>query len=461
MSRSHKKPGLLYRIFFKDPYKDSYDLPEEEWQPNPLDEWPEEIPAPPYLGTDRPFGAAPTLKRWVKLKISSDELNAQMELQDFPIEIGSSPCSLQLNDKGINPRHAIMDLHNGVLTITDNHSKNGVSVGSAWLNPGVCYPVNPGDIILIGRTNIKVIDYARHPQQNPAPQTEIYTADDIFEAMDEELGLLPALEEEPEQEVEEEIIELPPLPEPEPINKRTTLVKLMDEPEGSLLYHVLDMKEPVPIEKEQPVEKIEIEEIEIKEIELEEIEEIMAVERIEEPKEIEIPDELIKEEQHEDKFQDKFQEIFDELPEVFTVDILDEPPIYDLSTDDFIEALIEKSTTRPIPSWKTKEQPKPAPIIEFEPLPELKPILELEPISEPTPDPEPIPEPEPLPTPSPKPQKICSKCNTSNQENDKFCGACGTPLIAEKAVKSFCGQCGTKNTHNLKFCGECGYKLMS
>ncbi|MCL2360185.1 MAG: zinc ribbon domain-containing protein [Defluviitaleaceae bacterium] len=439
MSRHNKKPGLLYRIFFKDPYRDLDDLPEGEWQPNPMDEWPEvDMPSPPYLGAERPFGAAPTVKRWVKLQLSSPEINAEMELHDFPIEIGSAPCSIQLQGKGISPRHAIMDLHNGVLTVTDTHSKNGVSIGSTWLNPGVGYPVNPGDVVLIGRTKITVLDYPRHYQPPPAKKDtyvpeDIMSPEEILEALDEELAglMVPPQEEEEEQEWGEEIIEyIPPqeeeipeeeppeeipIPEPEPpptlepINKKTTLVKLMDEPDASLFFHVLDIKDPTQQEEEpQPEEGPAVEEIEEIEVEPEkdaeeEVEEAIVeetldeeiIEIIEEPEPEEVEPEV---------------EIQEGIPE--------EIPEIDLSAEEFIEALIEKSSARPTPSWKSKEPPS-------------------------------------------KATKTCTKCNTANNKKDKFCGGCGTPLnIPTPAIRPFCGECGAKNENMTKFCGECGHKLI-
>ena len=49
----------------------------------------------------------------------------------------------------------------------------------------------------------------------------------------------------------------------------------------------------------------------------------------------------------------------------------------------------------------------------------------------------------------------CSSCNEENPEGIKFCGQCGTALVAEALCKS----CGTANPPDVKFCHECGQSL--
>jgi len=47
----------------------------------------------------------------------------------------------------------------------------------------------------------------------------------------------------------------------------------------------------------------------------------------------------------------------------------------------------------------------------------------------------------------------CPNCGSINPEANKFCGACGTELVA------VCSSCGTSNPPTSKFCGECGSAL--
>jgi class 3 adenylate cyclase/predicted ATPase len=48
---------------------------------------------------------------------------------------------------------------------------------------------------------------------------------------------------------------------------------------------------------------------------------------------------------------------------------------------------------------------------------------------------------------------ICASCGHDNAEGQKFCGECGSPLVAA------CPSCGTSNPPGQKFCGECGTPL--
>ena len=48
---------------------------------------------------------------------------------------------------------------------------------------------------------------------------------------------------------------------------------------------------------------------------------------------------------------------------------------------------------------------------------------------------------------------ICGSCDAENPEGQKFCGECGSPLVAA------CPSCGTANPPGQKFCGECGTAL--
>jgi Double zinc ribbon/Adenylate and Guanylate cyclase catalytic domain len=47
----------------------------------------------------------------------------------------------------------------------------------------------------------------------------------------------------------------------------------------------------------------------------------------------------------------------------------------------------------------------------------------------------------------------CSACSTENPAEDRFCGQCGTPLLAE------CPACGRPVREDARFCGGCGHRL--
>ena len=49
----------------------------------------------------------------------------------------------------------------------------------------------------------------------------------------------------------------------------------------------------------------------------------------------------------------------------------------------------------------------------------------------------------------------CPKCGDPIDEDEQFCGKCGTPL----KVNTKCASCGTQNEVNDKFCRNCGKEL--
>jgi hypothetical protein len=52
---------------------------------------------------------------------------------------------------------------------------------------------------------------------------------------------------------------------------------------------------------------------------------------------------------------------------------------------------------------------------------------------------------------------VCSKCNSPNNDNAKFCNNCGALIITDIE----CPDCKTINTANSKFCNSCGKGLLS
>ena len=98
--------------------------------------------------------------KWVKLAVYTDGMQRIAEFNEFPFEIGrrAAPGGLTLDDKSVSGRHAIMDLQDGILTITDANSRNGVEVDGAWATPEVPKALKVGSCVVVGRTQILISD---------------------------------------------------------------------------------------------------------------------------------------------------------------------------------------------------------------------------------------------------------------------------------------------------------------
>jgi len=240
-------------MFFQDPNKGKH--PEPTSPPPYDDEWATgDIPIQiPYLAPEESH-AEVLDEKWVQLTISSTELTTTVELVDFPIDIGSHASGIQLNDKAISPRHAVMDLHNGTLTITDTNSQTGVYIGDKIINPNVPYTLLPGATINLGLTKITVEDFAGNGNAgNRALPTDIF-AKDLVETVDlgDFLDVAPD-----EMPIDDSIHDAPPDEEVKPT--RSTLTKLLDEPDALLFRDVLGISEPEP-EPEEEEEEVAVEE---------------------------------------------------------------------------------------------------------------------------------------------------------------------------------------------------------
>lgn len=117
-----------------------------------------------------PVKAAQSSKQ-LKLTVYTNETPTHKEVNVFPFVIGReiSQTGITLEDKSVSGRHAMVDLQNGNLTITDMNSRNGVKVGSDILTPGIATRLERGAVLTIGRTRIAVIDFYDDAQSAPLP----------------------------------------------------------------------------------------------------------------------------------------------------------------------------------------------------------------------------------------------------------------------------------------------------
>ena len=437
-----KRRSFLHWLFFQNADKRRPPRPVKGLLPDYSEESQREIPRQPDLSNsidtahETPDGAhveatrpapapAAASNKWIRLAIRSEKVQSVIELDSFPVEIGSVKSSFKLKDKGVSPRHAVMDLHTDMLSIVDTHSQNGVYIGDNLIEPGVAYPVFPGDTIIVGNTEITVIDYSRNGDDTepdfaePAGQEEQISPPGTPEPGIPAAAEMPVEPEQREAPAAPEAQAAPaapvnaaekpkPIPEPEPQNTTSTIMKLLDKPDASLIRDVLDMGE-LPDEnaaEAKPERQLTSNDIE---------------ETLREPEPVKEP-------------------VKESTPPWFAESDRPPMPVMALTAEEFIDALVDESSHADL-------------------LPELTLAEQLASMDIETPPPpaqtDAQAEPEPVKAPS-----SCNKCGTANGANDKFCGKCGSPLKAPPpAVKAFCGQCGAKNANMTKFCGECGYKL--
>jgi len=114
---------------------------------------------------------SPLPEKWVELILHLDIGPVTKKLTAFPFTIGreSLPSGLTLEDKSVSSRHAVMDLLDDQLTITDTNSRNGVKINETVITPGVTTPLHIGDTIILGRTRISIADYSEEAIQEEPP----------------------------------------------------------------------------------------------------------------------------------------------------------------------------------------------------------------------------------------------------------------------------------------------------
>lgn len=54
----------------------------------------------------------------------------------------------------------------------------------------------------------------------------------------------------------------------------------------------------------------------------------------------------------------------------------------------------------------------------------------------------------------------CTRCNTENNNESKYCTKCGNKLENDEICRmTFCPTCGSENDKTARFCSNCGYNL--
>jgi len=88
-------------------------------------------------------------------------LKSRLDTGATRLIIGSSAaCDIIVGDDRVSPQHAHIQWEGGVYYLEDNNSENGTWLDASLLKPGQVYRLNPGDLIVIGGTDLIFLDPA-------------------------------------------------------------------------------------------------------------------------------------------------------------------------------------------------------------------------------------------------------------------------------------------------------------
>jgi len=134
------KRNLLYRIFFRTSATRTPVRDEDSDQRTVL--------------------ASQALRKSVTLRIRNEGEETVREMTVFPFMIGREyyEDGIQLDNKSVSRRHAAIAMQDHMVTITDEHSSNGVEVSGKRIIPDEPYALKCGDDIKVGSVVISVLD---------------------------------------------------------------------------------------------------------------------------------------------------------------------------------------------------------------------------------------------------------------------------------------------------------------
>ena len=95
-------------------------------------------------------------QRKLRLYWSEDGAEKSAEISDFPFFIGRDAafCAVVINDTGVSRKHAQISLNNGVFSVSDAGSSNGILVDGLLV--AAVMELHAGQVIRLGRVNIRV-----------------------------------------------------------------------------------------------------------------------------------------------------------------------------------------------------------------------------------------------------------------------------------------------------------------
>ena len=124
----------------------------------------------------------PSSKKWAKMTVRVDDAVTEVERTIFPVAVGrsESPNGITIIGEGVSREHAVIDLQNGILTIVDKNSKNGVLVDGVKLAPGAITPLANGNVIKIGLAEIIIGGFSEILDTPPVAKVPSHQDETVF-----------------------------------------------------------------------------------------------------------------------------------------------------------------------------------------------------------------------------------------------------------------------------------------
>lgn len=99
----------------------------------------------------------------------------EIVLRQFPITIGRRPnCGLTITSRRVSRRHCVLDVHEGLLTVRDLNSTNGVYVNGERIERFMM--IKPNDQLEIGSACWEVVYEPSTPNTDDRPQGALASA---------------------------------------------------------------------------------------------------------------------------------------------------------------------------------------------------------------------------------------------------------------------------------------------
>lgn len=100
-------------------------------------------------------------ENWVRLFVKCENREDYITINEFPAIIGrvnTPETAVVIENNSISRHHATINCNNGLFSVVDVGSKNGIKLLGERLTLGQEFPLNRGDMLTLGKAEIRVED---------------------------------------------------------------------------------------------------------------------------------------------------------------------------------------------------------------------------------------------------------------------------------------------------------------